>query len=94
MKIINVDVPKDVYDKLLTKFVTKKRIEDMFSLKLEAKIKKEIYLLKIRGEEEPTELLTICVSDTLYPYLNEYCIHRSLSKKEVLMKMIKKVLSR
>jgi hypothetical protein len=98
MKTIEVNVPMEVYDALLQQFGTQKKIEDLFSVKLENKVKREIYLLEVRGREIPKfkleKTLRICVKDNLYPYLNEYCIHRSQTKKEVVMKMIKKFLSR
>jgi hypothetical protein len=95
MKSIEVNLPMDVYDKLVAKFGSQKRIEDLFTIKLENRLKAEVYLSRKRVEEfELTKTLTVYVKDGLYPYLNEYCIHRSVTKGEMLMKMIKKVLSR
>ena len=46
MKSIEVELPIDAYDKLLAKFGSRKRIEDVFSVRLEDKLKREIYLLQ------------------------------------------------
>jgi hypothetical protein len=98
MKTIEINLPIELYDTLLEQFGTQKKIEDLFSVKLENKVKREIYLLKVRGfapvEHKIEKTLKICIKDNLYPYLNEYCIHRSQTKKEVILKMIKKFLSR
>lgn len=98
MKTIEVNLPIELYDTLLERFGTQKNIEDLFSIKLENKVKREIYLKRMRSYETPEfkleKTLNICIKDNLYPYLNEYCIHRSQTKKEVIVKMIKKFLSR
>lgn len=95
MKTIDVHIPLEAYDRLLAKFGSRKRIEDVFSVRLEDKIKRELYLLRIRGKDIlHKQKLTIYIDDSLYPYLNEFCIHRSQSKQEVVIKMINKNLSR
>lgn len=95
MKSIEVELPIDAYDKLLAKFGSRKRIEDVFSVRLEDKLKREIYLLRKRDPEfEHKQKLTICISESLYPMFVEFCIHRSQTKQDVILKMMKKVISR
>ena len=98
MKSIDVSLPIEVYDALLKQFGTQKKIEDLFSVKLENKVKREIYLMDVRADQhlpfKVRKTLKIYIKDNLYSYFNEYCIHRAQTKQEVIIKMIKKLLSR
>jgi hypothetical protein len=93
MSSFNVLVETTLFNKLLTKFKTRKATTDAISLRLEQMLRMERRKV-IMGETTDTRVtdVEVHIPDYLSPYVNEYCINRNISKAELIKKIITKML--
>ena len=70
------------------KYGSKKDIEDMISIRLEDRIRRERNLLR----DEPDDVeIEISVRSILFPVLNSLCIKRRTSKNEFINSLLKRL---
>lgn len=92
MKQIDIEIPVKLYKKFIDKYGGHKPATDLLSLRIEQTIKMERWLIRKREEDlEPKAIVSIHIKEYLFPYLNEYCVHRKLTKKEMVIKLMKKL---
>jgi hypothetical protein len=92
MKQIDIEIPTKLYEKFVEKYGGDKPATDLLSLKIEQTIKMERWLIRKRKPDlEDKTVVSVHIKEYLFPYLNEYCIHRKMSKKEMVAKLIKKL---
>lgn len=87
MKMITYQIPKKKYEYLMENLGSQKAIVDYVSLKLDDKVRSEAFKMKHRDNDERKTLL-IPVEESLFPLLLEYCLHRGLSKTELINKLL------
>ena len=91
MKYIKLEVTKKMYDALIDRFGSQKRVEDLISLKIESSIKNALMNQKAK-EYVPREEINIFLRDEIYQYLNDICVKRSISKKDFIRKKLSSLL--
>lgn len=91
MKRIDVDITQHMYDVLMDRFGSKKRIEEIASLKLEHSIKIALNNEKTK-EYAPRETLNILIDEKLYAKFNEFCVNRNITKREFIMKKLRRLI--
>ncbi len=92
MRQLTVRIKQKRYAELLSRYGTSKDVVNAISLRLEQVLTSERYLLKQRTPQtEMYATLDIPVIDYLYPLVNEFCLHRNLTQKEMFDKLIKKL---
>jgi hypothetical protein len=90
MKTIDVFVPVQDYQEFIARFESAKIALDALSVAVENRVRSHRSLLErdlIKHKERIK--LTIPVKDHLMPYLDEYCIMKSMSKQEFITKVLK-----
>lgn len=93
MKQIDIDIPVELYEKFCEKYGGHKPATDLLSLRIEQAIKMERWLIRKRPEDLQKYItVSVHIQHYLYPYLNEYCIHRKMSKRELVNKLIRKLI--
>jgi hypothetical protein len=91
MKIFEVSVTEHMYDILVRKFGSKRRVEEIVSLKIESAIKNAL-INESQKEYAPRKNFTLLINDSLYTKLNDYCVRRNISKREFMMKKIHRLI--
>jgi len=93
MRRIDIEIPEDLYNALIDKFGSKKRVEDLINYRLEASIRKQRYLIN-KSEDEIQRMATISVyiKEYLYPYFNAHLINLNLSKQNFIVKILRRLL--
>jgi hypothetical protein len=92
MKQIDIEIPVDLYLKFCERYGSEKKATDLLSLRIEQAVKMERWLIRKRPEElQQYSTVSVHIQQYLYPYFNEYCIHRKMTKKEFVTKLIKKL---
>lgn len=95
MRQIDVDVPYKLYLDLVDRCGSHKKATDLISLRIEQALKMERWLMRLRPKDiEATKVISVFVPEYLYPYFNEYCIHRQMTKRELVIKLIKRILKK
>lgn len=92
MKQIDIEIPTKLYEKFVEKYGSHKAATDLLSLRIEQSIKMERWLIRKRKVDlEDKTTVSIHIKEYLFPYLNEYCVHRKISKKEMVVRLIRKL---
>lgn len=91
MKKIDVSVTEHMYDVLKERYKSRKRIEEIVSLKLERKLI-DAYNNERFKEYKPRETLTILIEENLYTRFNAFCVKRNISKREFIMKILNRLI--
>jgi hypothetical protein len=87
MRNLIYQIPKSKYQEYIQDLGSQKALVDIISLRIEQLLRQERTHLKHRETQEMVNL-HIPISDALYPIVNEYCIQRGLSKKELINKIL------
>jgi hypothetical protein len=90
MKHIEIEVPESIYLEVFEKFGSRKKVEDILSVRLGTNIRKNRRLVS-RPEPERTISISIFIKDHIYPYWNELLLHRSESKQTYITRMLKRL---
>lgn len=90
MKKIQIEVPEKLYLQAFKNYGSRKKVEDMISIRLEQNIRKNRRIVS-KPDPERTTILNVYVKDHLYPYFNELLISRSETKQNFLIKMLKRL---
>ena len=92
MKQINVKIKQQDYLPLVDRYGSQKDLVNAISLRLEQILTAERYLIRKRTpQDEMYATLTIPIDDFIYPLVNEFCLHRNLTQKQMFDKLIKKL---
>jgi hypothetical protein len=93
MKQIEVDIPMELYFALIDKFGTQRKVEDILTMRLDQSIRKEKSLMRKRIlKPVMTKTITVYMKDYMYPFFMDLLIHRSKTKKELVLKMCKRLI--
>ena len=93
MKQIEVDIPMELYFALIDKFGTQRKVEDILTSRLDQSIRKEKSLMRKRIlKPVMTKTITIYLKDYMYPFFMDLLIHRTKTKKELILKMCKRLI--
>lgn len=90
MRKLEIEVPESLYNEVFEKYGSRKRVEDILSVRLETNIRKNRRLVS-KPEPERTTLISIFVKDHIYPYWNELLLQRSESKQTYITRMLKRL---
>jgi hypothetical protein len=91
MKKIDVGITQHMYDVLLERFGSKRRVEEIASLKLEQAIKVAMNNEKHK-DYHPRENITILIDEQLYTKFNDFCVRRNITKREFIMKKLRRLI--
>lgn len=91
MRKLEIEVPESLYLKAFEQYGSRKKVEDILSIRLEAAIRKDRKMVS-RPEPERTTTLNIYVKDHIYPFFNELIIQRGVSKTSYISKMLKRLI--
>lgn len=91
MRKIEIEVPESIYLKAFEQYSSRKKVEDILSIRLERYIRKNRKLIS-QVEPERTTTINIYVKDHIYPFFNELLIERSESKTSFITKMLKRLI--
>jgi hypothetical protein len=93
MKQIEVDIPMEMYFALIDKFGTQRKVEDILTMRLDQSIRKEKSLMRKRIlKPVMTKTITVYLKDYMYPFFMDLLIHRTKTKKELILKMCKRLI--
>lgn len=90
MRKLEIEVPESLYNQAYEQYGSRKKIEDMISIRIEANIRKNRRLIS-KPEPERKTLINIFIKEHLYPYFNELLIQRSESKQSYITRMLKRI---
>lgn len=90
MRKIEIEVPESLYKKVHEQYGSRKKVEDILSVRLEANIRKNRRLLT-RPKPERTTIISVYVKEHLYPYFNQLLIDRSQTRQNFVIKMLKRL---
>jgi hypothetical protein len=91
MRKIEIEVPESIYLKAFEQYGSRKKVEDILSIRLERYIRKNRKLIS-QVEPERTTTISIYVKDHIYPFFNELLIERNDSKTSFISKMLKRLI--
>lgn len=91
MKKIDIEVPESLYREAFEQYGSRKKVEDILSIRLERQIRKNRKLIS-KIEPERTTTISVYVKDYIYPFFNEMLIERSESKATYITKMLKRLI--
>ena len=80
-------MPKSKFDDYIDKVGSQKELINLISLRIEQLLRQEKTYLAKRDAQEMVNL-PIPINDNLYPILLEYCIHRGITKNELINKIL------
>ncbi len=91
MKKLEIEVPESLYRQAFEQYGSRKKVEDILSIRLERNIRKNRKLIS-KVEPERTTTISIYVKDHIYPFFNELLIERGDSKASYISKMLKRLI--
>lgn len=90
MKKIEINIPVSLFEEALQKYGSRKKIEDIISVRLERNVRRNRRLIS-KPEHERSTTISIYVKDHIYPYFNELLIDRNESKQIHITRMLKRL---
>jgi hypothetical protein len=91
MRKLEIEVPESLYLQAFEQYGSRKKIEDMISIRIESNIRKNRKLIS-KPEPERRIIISVYIKEHLYPYFNELLIQRSESKQSYITRMLKRII--